>query len=195
MGTQFHFHPESYLAMVRAEVPNYDIVQDVIAQATAGIVARAVLDLGTGTGVTAERVMALHSGARLTGIDSSPEMLDHARSVLPRGDFHVARLEDLLPAGPFELVVSALAIHHLDAPGKADLYGRVAAALGPGGRFVSGDVVVPADPADMVTPIDGEFDQPSTVEEHVRWLAAAGLEPTVVWSIQDLAVIVADKPA
>jgi hypothetical protein len=46
-----------------------------------------------------------------------------------------------------------------------------------------------------VTPIDGDFDQPSTVEEHTGWLAAAGLEPTVVWSRQDLAVVAADKPA
>jgi tRNA (cmo5U34)-methyltransferase len=195
VGTQFHFHPQTYLAMVRAEVPDYDVVQDVIARATAGVDARAILDLGTGTGITAERVLALHPGARLTGIDSSPEMLDHARSVLPRGEFRVARLEDPLPAGPFDLVISALAIHHLDGAGKADLVGRVAAVLGPGGRFVFGDVVVPEDPADTVTPIDGDFDQPSTVDEHMGWLSSAGLEPMVVWRRRDLAVVAADKRA
>jgi tRNA (cmo5U34)-methyltransferase len=39
---------------------------------------------------------------------------------------------------------------------------------------VLGDVVVPDDPADVVTPIDGVYDQPSTIDDQVRWLVAAG---------------------
>ena len=193
VGTQFHFHPDTYLALVRSEVPNYDLMQGVIARATAGIEARAILDLGTGTGVTATRVVALHPDAELTGIDSSPEMLGQAKSALPRGEFLVARLEDPLPTGPFDLVISALAIHHLDGAGKARLFSRVAGVLAPGGRFVFGDVVVPADPADAVTPVDGTYDQPSGLGEQVEWLAAVGLRPRVVWAEQDLAVVAADK--
>jgi hypothetical protein len=45
-----------------------------------------------------------------------------------------------------------------------------------GGRFVLGDVVVPDDLVDAVTPIDGVYDQPSTIGDQVRWLAAAGLD-------------------
>jgi tRNA (cmo5U34)-methyltransferase len=78
--------------------------------------------------------------------------------------------------------VSALAVHHLDAAGKADLFARVANRLRPGGRFVLGDVVVPEDPVDVVTPIDGVYDQLSTVDDQVRWLAAAGLDTEVVWA-------------
>jgi len=59
---------------------------------------------------------------------------------------------------------------------------------------VLGDVVVPDDPADLVTPIDGAYDQPNTIDDQVRWLAAAGLDAKVVWTRQDLAVIVADSP-
>ena len=91
--------------------------------------------------------------------------------------------------------MSALDVHHLDAAGKADLFARVANRLRPGGRFVLADVVVPDDPADVVTPIDGVYDQPSTIGEHLRWLAAAGLDAEVVWARQDLAVIVADSPS
>ena len=90
--------------------------------------------------------------------------------------------------------MSALAVHHLDGAGKADLFARVADRLRPGGRFVLGDVVVPDDPADLVTPIDGVYDQPSTIDDQVPWLAAAGLHAEVVWARQDLAVIVADSP-
>jgi hypothetical protein len=46
-----------------------------------------------------------------------------------------------------------------------------------------------------VTPIDGVYDQPSTIRDQVRWLAAAGLDTEVVWVRQDLAVIVADAPS
>ena len=97
--------------------------------------------------------------------------------------------------GNFDLVVSALAVHHLDSAGKADLFGRIAALLRPGGRFVLGDVVLPDDPADVVTPVDGVYDQPSTVEDQVRWLAAAGFNAEVVWARQDLCVIVAHSPS
>lgn len=71
-------------------------------------------------------------------------------------------------------------MHHLDSAGKTDLFARVAERLRPGGRFVLGDVVVPDDPADAVTPIGGVYDQPSTVDDQVRWLAAVGLEAEVV---------------
>src|SRR5262245_62724772 len=53
------------------------------------------------------------------------------RSSLPpdRVSLLVGRLEDPLPQGPFDLVVSALAVHHLDAASKADLFRRIAATL------------------------------------------------------------------
>jgi tRNA (cmo5U34)-methyltransferase len=104
-------------------------------------------------------------------------------------------LEDPLPAGPFDLVVSALAVHHLDGPGKADLFRRVAAVLDPGGRFVIGDLVVPDDPADVVTAIDGVYDTPSSAAEQIASLRAAGLVAELAWSHRDLAVLVADAPS
>jgi tRNA (cmo5U34)-methyltransferase len=102
-------------------------------------------------------------------------------------------LEDALPAGPFDLVVSALAVHHLDGPGKAELFARVHEVLAPGGRLVLGDVVVPEDPADVVTPIDGVYDRPSTVHEQLGWLAAAGFDAELVWRDRDLAVLAATR--
>jgi tRNA (cmo5U34)-methyltransferase len=102
-----------------------------------------------------------------------------------------ARLQDPLPSGPYELVVSALAIHHLDGSAKADLFERVTAVLAPDGRFVLADLIVPEDPADVRTEIDGVYDLPSSVAEQLRWLRDAGLEPEVTWLDRDLAVIAA----
>lgn len=138
--SQYHFNPETCEAMMAQEVPSYGRLQEqVAAAANRGSVAR-VLDVGTGTGVTARRILTIHSGAQLMGIDESREMLAAARRVLPAGtQLQVSRLEDPLPPGPFDLVISALAILHLDGDGKADLFRRVAKVLAPGGRFVLGD--------------------------------------------------------
>jgi cyclopropane fatty-acyl-phospholipid synthase-like methyltransferase len=122
-------------------------------------------------------------------------MLAAASIDLAAADLRVSRLQDLLPEGNFDLVVSALAVHRLDGAAKADLFARVAARLQPGGRFVLGDVVVPDDAADVVTPIDDMHDQPSTVDDQLRWLAAAGFQAEVVWARHDLCVIVADLPS
>ena len=106
----------------------------------------------------------------------------------------VQRLEDPLPSGPFDAVFSALAVHHLDGPGKADLFVRVRRLLEPGGVFVVGDVIVPDDPGDVVTPIDDhEYDKPSTITEQLRWLDDAGLRASLVWSERDLAVLVGTR--
>src|SRR5262245_50147558 len=102
------------------EVPSYPDLQEETAAATTDVPAQTILELGIGTAETAKRVLALHPDARLTAIDSSEEMLERARGVVPQADLRIARLEDELPPGPFDLVVSALAVHHLDGPGKQD---------------------------------------------------------------------------
>jgi len=195
VSEQFHFDPASYGEMVRAELPDYERFQDAVAGATDGVVARRVLDLGTGTGETARRVVRHHPGVGLVAFDESEAMLAEARSVLPDAEFVVARLQDPLPRGPFDLVTSALAVHHLDPGEKADLFRRVAAVLAPGGRFVLGDVVVPDDPADAVTPIEPGVDLPDRVDDQLRWLGEAGLDARVVWSARDLVVVCAERPS
>ena len=131
-----------------------------------------------------------HPQAQLTGVDSSEHML--AVADLPGADLRLQDLREALPEGPFDLVFSALAVHHLESPEKADLIARVAAALAPGGRFVLADVVVPDDPADVVTPLDPGFDLPETVPDLLRWMGDAGLRARVSWQARDLAVLVAD---
>jgi tRNA (cmo5U34)-methyltransferase len=193
---QFHWDPASYLTMMREEVPDYERLQAEAAAAT-GADADRVLELGTGTGETARRVLSRHPRAFLVGLDASRRMLAHAHSILPpdRVQLVVAQLEDPLPEGPFDLIVSVLAIHHLDGPGKADLFERAATALAPDGRLVLGDVVIPDDPADAVTPIDGDYDTPSSVADQRRWMHAAGLRSRVAWAHRDLAVVVGEVAA
>ena len=163
--------------------------------AVADFDAAAVLDLGIGSGLTARRVAEALPEAQLVGIDDSAAMLAAAAELLDPAHTRLRRrcLQDPLPDGPFDLVVSMLAVHHLDGPGKADLFVRVAAVLAPGGRFVLADRVVPTDPADVVTPIDGTIDTPSTLADQLNWLRAASLDPWVRWTHRDLTVIAAHR--
>lgn len=194
--SQYHFDPAGYEAMMAAEVPGYTRLQDRIAAEgrMEGAVGR-ILDVGTGTGVTAARALAAHPGATVVGIDESPAMLAAARRTLDpqRVELRTARLQDPLPGGPFDLVVSGLAVHHLDPAEKADLFVRIAGRLRPGGRFVLGDVVVPDHPGSAVTPLEEGYDRPDRVTDLLRWLAEAGLRATLAWMEDDLAVLVADR--
>jgi tRNA (cmo5U34)-methyltransferase len=195
--SQFHFTPDEYLDLMHAEVPAFDELQERVAAATRGPAVHRILELGTGSGETARLVLLEHPEARLTGIDVSEEMLAAARDALPReqiDELLVRGIEDPLPSGPFDLVISALAIHHLDGPGKADLFRRLARVVRRGGRFVMGDVIVPTDPEDAITPLSPDYDMPSSVDDLLGWLEEAGFDPEVVWRVDDLAVISSDLP-
>lgn len=198
---QFHFNPATYEEMIRQDLPDYERLQDEVVAASVdpgpgpALGACRILDLGTGTGETAFRLLARLGSATLVGIDESEAMLGVARERLDRARSRlaVARLQDPLPDGPFQLVASALSVHHLDGDEKADLFGRIAGVLAPGGRFVLGDVVVPDDPAARTAELTPGYDKPSTVADQLRWLRDAGLAARVTWAALDLAVLVADR--
>jgi len=187
--TEFEWDPSTYLGQMLDEIPGYAELEDAVAAEARGTT---ILELGTGTGETALRVLARNPGARLTGIDASAAMLAAARARLPaEAELHVQRLEDPLPEGPFDVTVSVLAVHHLDGEGKRDLFRRIADVSE---RFVLGDVVVPERPEDAVIEIDGVYDAPSTVAEQLAWLRDAGFAHADARMITgDLALVTARK--
>jgi L-threonylcarbamoyladenylate synthase len=191
---QYHFDAESYAEEIREDLPDYDALQAHLAGAS-GTGARRILELGTGTGETARRLLARHVDAVLVGVDENEQMLAVARDALPATQVSLlaGRIEDPLPEGPFDLVATALCVHHLDGAAKADLFRRVRDALAPNGLFVMGDVVVPLDPALATTPLTPGYDRPSPLADQIRWLTEAGLEPRVAWERGDLAVVAARR--
>ncbi|HEY2006320.1 MAG TPA: Sua5/YciO/YrdC/YwlC family protein [Solirubrobacteraceae bacterium] len=190
MEGQFHFDPESYASEIRGDISVYDEFQVAVVDA-AGDGARRILELGTGTGETARRLLDRHPEAELVGIDESQAMLAAGRAELPpeRVTLLVGRLQDDLPAGPFDLVASALCVHHLDGEEKQRLFARVRERLDVGGRFVLGDVVVPVRADDAVISLTEGWDKPSSLPDQIRWLQAAGFAVEVIWQHRDLAVV------
>ncbi len=157
----FDWKPEIYLERIRAEIPGYDELQD---QAVAAIPfpPERVLELGMGTGETTRRLIEAYPEAWVIGLDASPDMVFRARQSYD--DVQLARIEDPLPDGPWDLVISVLSVNQLDDEQRQALCRRVkdhARAL------VIGDVFV--------------GDQ---LEDLARWS-----EGTVVWQQGDLAVV------
>ena len=185
--TDYEWNPDTYLRTMREEIPGYEELQDAVAAASTS---HNVLELGTGTGETALRVLARNPGAQWTGIDASEAMLTQARQRLPSADLRVGRLEDPLPDGPFDLAVSCLVVHHLDGEAKRDLFVRVAAVAE---SFVLGDLVVPERPEDAVIFVDWEMDVPSSVGDQLAWLNDAGFDAEASYVRPDLAVFTATR--
>jgi tRNA (cmo5U34)-methyltransferase len=161
-----------------------------------------VLDLGAGTGLLTAVLVEALPGAQLTLLDEAPAMLAQAgerfsaiseRVTLVQGDL----LKDF-PAGPFDVIASGLAIHHLDPVDQARVYATARERLAPGGVFVNAEQLhAPSKwledhflERELVHARAGGFtpeaeeqawlrwsiDQHVTLEDQLGWLNAAGYD-------------------
>jgi len=91
-----------------------------------------ILDLGCGTGHLTKKIQEV--GARVFGIDASPDMIAKAKENYPELDFRVANGADFNVDEPFDAVFTNATLHWIqDADGVIKSVYR---ALKPDGRFV-----------------------------------------------------------
>jgi tRNA (cmo5U34)-methyltransferase len=172
---QFHWKPDTYLERIRSEVPRYDELQD---QAIAAIPfpPGRVLELGMGTGETTRRLIEAYPDCWVIGLDSSADMVFRARENYD--DVQLARIEDPLPEGPWDLVIGVLSIHHLTSDLKKNLFRQVREQAR---SFVIGDIVK-ADA--QIAPLDPSYDFPERATDLAEWT-----DGQISWEKDDLAVI------
>lgn len=201
-------------------IPGYRQVQDLVLRYAREISTKRVLELGCGTAEWASALLRSHPTARYVGVEFSPKMRDLASRRLETHSTRVELLDhDLnasLPGGPFELVVSFFAIHHVE--NKQRLVNEVFASLAPGGLFLYADITVAADPAlerafqqgwvafmfgaglepERIPHVladhrDNDLAEPSSTQ--LSYLRAAGFTPAeIVWCWEKFAVFYGAKP-
>ncbi|MEV0962399.1 MULTISPECIES: class I SAM-dependent methyltransferase [unclassified Streptomyces] len=136
------WNPETFDAVRRQLIPSFDLLYESAASVVAVSAPddAGILDLGAGTGLLSAALRRRLPAAELLLMDRSEGMLDMARQRFAgdrRVTVRVGDLLDPLPEGPFDAVVSGLAIHHLPHPDKRRLFARIHGALRPGGVFVN----------------------------------------------------------
>lgn len=158
---QFDWTPDEYLARIRAKIPRYDELQEQAVAAIPFPPAR-VLELGMGTGETTRRLIEAYPDAWVVGLDSSPDMVFRARQTYD--DVQLARMEDPLPDGPWDLVISVLSSGDLTDEQVQTLFRRV--------REQSRSLVI------------GDVIPPDKRQQLAEWCGGE-----IAWEADDLAVI------
>jgi SAM-dependent methyltransferase len=150
---------KEYLAR---EIPYRDTAEAMLLEALPERIER-FLDLGTGDGRLAALIRSHHPHSRGVALDASQPMLARAAErfdgdptvELVAGDLNLR----IAVPGPFDAVVSGLAIHHLEDERKRSLFDEIYALLAPEGVFANLDLVASA-----------------TVREHEHFRRAIGRE-------------------
>lgn len=129
-----------------------------------------VLDVGAGYGLLSSCVLNRFKNARVVCQDFSRPMFKHAKERLSEFIERVTFIEsDLMTPdwvnsvdGPFDAVVSAIAIHNVRFPDRIRaIYGEISGILVSGGCFLNCDLI---------------FDKSADLKTQLIWLRELGLE-------------------
>lgn len=125
-------------------IPCFDDYYETMTDFIAGVIKApsSILDLGAGTGLLSKYFYVHFPESRYTLVDISEQMLEIAKrrfSGLSNFRFAVSDYSRNLPDESFDLICSALSIHHLENSEKSRLYGNVFNRLSEEGVFFTLD--------------------------------------------------------
>ncbi len=143
-----HFEEEAkeYDTIIRKLIPNYhEMIDALVAMIPFPKESQfSLIDLGCGTGTVSKAVKSSFPNVEITCVDITEKMLDIAKDKLGgntsciQADFNTFEF----PL-QYNLVVSSLALHHLESDGdKLEFYKKIYSALTDGGIFINIDVVL-----------------------------------------------------
>ena len=158
-----------------------------------------VLDLGCGTGaLSGAMVSVVAPGGSVLGIDPSEPMCERARRKVPGARFEVMAAEALdVPDESIDVVVSALAVHHIDEPARPAAFAQAARVLRPGGRLMVADFRPPAGRfgALLTRAMAGHAMAGDPGDELLALVEGAGLSVVGVHRQTPFVVVVAERTA
>jgi trans-aconitate 2-methyltransferase len=123
------WNPEQYLKFADHRLrPAVDLLNRVAVTAPS-----VVYDLGCGAGNVTRLLRARWPQSRIVGVDSSPEMLDKARTAVPEVEWVLRDLTTWSPDQPADVIFSNATLHWLDD--HQTLFPRLFGLLRPGGTL------------------------------------------------------------
>lgn len=133
-----------YLRTVDIVVPRRREILTTIADLAAAFIPdqASILDLGSGAGDVTAAILEIKPEASVCMVDFSEEMTRLSRERFrhnPRIRILKRDLNDGIPDGRFDCVVSCFAIHHVQPENRVKLYSSICEGLPPGGLFINGD--------------------------------------------------------
>jgi tRNA (cmo5U34)-methyltransferase len=200
-------HVYSYLS--RTKLAHDEEIKNALMEQIPSNVKR-VLDLGTGYGRLLTWVKLKNPKAEGIALDFSEPMLKLARKRFAKDKrVKVVKHNLNLPLptstlGCFDLIVSGLAIHHVNHKRKRQLYQEIFNLLNPNGLFCNLEHV-----ASPTTTLHNQFlaavgltpetDDPSNklldVETQLQWLREIGFQDVdCLWKWREIALLVGHKP-
>ncbi len=110
-------------------------LQDLRQSLPPGFEPQRVMDFGCGLGDTTVMLAAAFPGAKVTGVDTAPGAIAHARQLHGGELLTFATVEELAPNGSFDLCYVNGVFHHIDPAQRQEAARWVLQSLKPGGYF------------------------------------------------------------
>lgn len=166
ISSRFNAIAQEYDEQRRFFIPRFDDFYGTCSELLASIKpdCKQILELGAGTGLLTKYMYEQYLDANFHLVDISEQMLAVAKerfSDMPNFKFKEKDYSHSLPKGKFDLITSALSIHHLNANEKRSLYSNAREQLNKGGVFINFDIYKGSTPA-----IDNEYNR--AWYEHIR---------------------------